>query len=63
MSERKISGKILEIVWKMEKIAVDFHGNRIGVKQFIREFSNVALELTQALISLHFLEGKKDGGN
>ncbi|MBA7497105.1 hypothetical protein ES702_07714 [subsurface metagenome] len=58
MSEAKIASKILDIVWKMEKIAVDFHGKRIFREQFIKEFSNVALELTQALIELHFI-GKK----
>jgi len=59
MSERKIASRILDIVWKMEKIAVDFYGQRILKKQFIKEFSDVALELTQTLIDLHFLETKK----
>ena len=45
MSGTKISGKILDIVWKMEKIAIDFHGNKISGEQFIKLFSNVALEL------------------
>jgi len=53
MDENKFSGEILDTVWKLEKIAIDFHGNRIDRKQFIGEFSDIALELTLLLIKLH----------
>jgi len=61
MNEKKISGEILDIVWKLEKIAIDFHSNRILKKQFIKDFSDVALELTLILIQLHQLKTNKEG--
>ncbi|MBA7493843.1 hypothetical protein ES702_04408 [subsurface metagenome] len=61
MSEREFSGKILDTVWKLEKIAIDFHSKRILRKQFISEFSDVALELTLNLIQLHQLKTEKEG--
>ena len=61
MSEKKLSGEILDTVWKLEKIAIDFHSNKILKKQFIKEFSDVALELTLNLIQLHQLKTKKEG--
>lgn len=53
MNEKEVPGKILDTVWKLEKIAIDFHAKRILKKQFIADFSNVCLELTGILIELH----------
>ena len=53
MSESKLSGEILDTVWRLEKIAIDFHAKKILKKQFIADFSSVCLALTGILIELH----------
>jgi hypothetical protein len=53
MNEKEVSGKILDTVWKLEKIAIDFHGKKILEKQFIKSFQDVLLELVGILIDLH----------
>ncbi|MBA7609388.1 hypothetical protein ES703_16579 [subsurface metagenome] len=61
MSEIELASKILDTIWKLEKIAIDFHSKRIFKKQFMKEFSDVALELTLNMIELHRLPTKKEG--
>jgi len=62
MDESKFSGKILDTVWKLEKIAIDFHGKKILKKQFIKDFSDICLELTGLMIELHLnKKGGEDG--
>jgi len=58
MNEKEVSGKILDTVWKLEKIAIDFHGKKILEKQFTENFQRVLLELVGILIDLHI---KKKG--
>jgi len=53
MNEKEVPGKILDIVWKLEKIAVDFHGKKIIEKQFMERFQDVLLELVGILIDVH----------
>lgn len=45
------SGEILDVVWRLEKIAVDFHGKRILKKEFMDSFLNVLLQLVVLLIN------------
>jgi len=61
MDEKKLSGEILDAIWKAEKIALDFHGGQISMKQFMKIISGAMLELTGLLINLHLLKTEKEG--
>jgi len=59
MKEKDYPGKILDLVWRAEKIAVDFHSGVLTWEEFKPPFLNLLLELTSSLIDFHLLKIKK----
>ena len=59
--DRNIPGKILDTVWKLEKIAIDFHGKKILWGKFKKDFTVILLELVGILINCEMLNQEKGG--
>jgi len=58
---RHIPGKILDTVWKLEKLAIDFHDKRIFWAKFKKDFTVILLELVGILINCELINQKKEG--
>ena len=59
MKEKDFPGEILEMVWRLEKVAVAFHGKKIPYKQFKKDFTFILLKLVALLLNLELLRQEK----
>lgn len=58
MTEKVKSGEILDVVWRLEKVAIDLHGKKISEKNFMEIFTKIMLQLVCLLINFKLQEEK-----